>query len=84
MIHNFTFFFQEARVKLNKIMWPAILEKSKEVAMEYVKLGKKVVIMDAAVLLEAGWKKHCHEIWACIIPPEEVGFKLLLLFNYIN
>ncbi|XP_073971116.1 bifunctional Phosphopantetheine adenylyltransferase - Dephospho-CoA kinase isoform X2 [Rhodnius prolixus] len=67
---------EEARVKLNKIMWPAILEKSKEVAMEYVKLGKKVVIMDAAVLLEAGWKKHCHEIWACIIPPEEAIIRL--------
>uniref|UniRef100_A0A0P4VZC0 Bifunctional coenzyme A synthase n=2 Tax=Rhodnius TaxID=13248 RepID=A0A0P4VZC0_9HEMI len=67
---------KEARVKLNKIMWPAILEKSKEVAMEYVKLGKKVVIMDAAVLLEAGWKKHCHEIWACIIPPEEAIIRL--------
>uniref|UniRef100_A0A069DV06 Bifunctional coenzyme A synthase n=1 Tax=Panstrongylus megistus TaxID=65343 RepID=A0A069DV06_9HEMI len=62
---------KEARAKLNNIMWPAILEKSKEMATEFFKLGKKVVVLEAAVLLEAGWIKHCHEIWACIIPTEE-------------
>ena len=32
------------------------------------KSGTEVVIIDAAVLLEAGWDKQCHEVWVCTIP----------------
>ena len=35
--------------------------------------GKSVVILDAAVLLEAGWDKICHEIWVSVIPKPEVN-----------
>ena len=28
----------------------------------------KVVILDAAVLLEAGWHNTCHEVWVCLVP----------------
>ena len=30
-------------------------------------------VLDAAVLLRADWDRRCHEVWASIIPPQEVG-----------
>ena len=38
------------------------------ILFKYWKNGVKVVILDAAVLLEAGWDNVCHEIWVCTIP----------------
>lgn len=35
--------------------------------------GKQVCVVDAAVLLEAGWMDMVHEVWVTIIPDEEVG-----------
>ena len=34
--------------------------------------GYKVSILDAAVLLEAEWDRHCHEVWVSVIPRSEV------------
>lgn len=34
--------------------------------------GKQVCVVDAAVLLEAGWTDMVHEVWVTIIPDEEV------------
>lgn len=34
--------------------------------------GKQVCVLDAAVLLEAGWADMVHEVWVSIIPEEEV------------
>jgi phosphopantetheine adenylyltransferase/dephospho-CoA kinase len=34
--------------------------------------GYEIVVIEAAVLLQAGWEQHVHEVWACIIPPDEV------------
>lgn len=34
--------------------------------------GKQVCVVDAAVLLEAGWMDMVHEVWVTIIPDEEV------------
>lgn len=39
-------------------------------------LGKAVCVLDAAVLLEAGWQDMVHEVWTAIIPEEEVGSAL--------
>ena len=30
--------------------------------------GHNVVVLDAAVLIEAGWNKDCHEVWVCTVP----------------
>ena len=32
----------------------------------------KAVVVDAAVLIEAGWDELCHDICVVIIPKEEV------------
>ena len=34
--------------------------------------GGEVVILDAAVLFEAGWETMCHEVWTAIVPKPEV------------
>lgn len=36
--------------------------------------GFGVCVVDAAVMLKAGWDKHVHEIWVTIVPEKEVIF----------
>ncbi|CAD5123211.1 unnamed protein product [Dimorphilus gyrociliatus] len=53
---------------LNKIVWPAI----QKLAQEEIKTSDKdIVVLDAAVLLEANWHENTHEVWVVIIPQEE-------------
>ena len=33
-----------------------------------------MVVLDAAILLEAGWDSMVHEVWLTIVPPAEVKF----------
>nr|CAD7610799.1 unnamed protein product [Timema genevievae] len=61
---------------LNNIVWPALLERTKEVIQELYECGHQVVVVDAAILLQAGWQQDCHEVWACIIPPQEAVKRL--------
>ena len=42
-------------------------------------LGKSVIVLDAAVLLEAGWDDMVNEIWTTVVPVDEVNF-----VHYIN
>jgi len=37
-----------------------------------VSAGKQVCVLDAAVLLEAGWAHMVHEVWVAVLPEEEV------------
>lgn len=38
-----------------------------------VPAGKRVCVIDAAVLLEAGWQNMVHEVWTVVIPETEVA-----------
>ncbi|KAF3853673.1 hypothetical protein F7725_014361 [Dissostichus mawsoni] len=38
--------------------------------------GKQVCVLDAAVLLEAGWTDMTHEVWVTIIPEEEAVIRI--------
>ena len=33
-----------------------------------------MVVLDAAVLLEAGWQSMAHEVWVSVIPKDEVSW----------
>ena len=35
--------------------------------------GKRVCVIDAAMLLEAGWQNMVHEVWTVVIPETEVS-----------
>jgi phosphopantetheine adenylyltransferase / dephospho-CoA kinase len=40
------------------------------------RLGRRVIVLDAAVLLEAKWTVAVNEVWIASIPPKEVGHVL--------
>lgn len=42
------------------------------IAFTFYFAGKKIVILDAAVLLEAGWQNMTNEVWVAVIPRTEV------------
>ncbi|NWZ17304.1 COASY synthase, partial [Agelaius phoeniceus] len=57
--------------RLTDIVWPKIAQMVKERVREADAQGKAVCVLDAAVLLEAGWQDMVHEVWTAIIPEEE-------------
>ena len=58
---------QENLEKLEQMVWPEIWRLTMEGAEEMYKSGKKVVILDAAVLLKAGWDENMHQVRFLII-----------------
>lgn len=56
---------------LNAIVWPEIAALAQKEIQKYSDAGEKVVILEAAILLEAGWESMVHEVWVTIIPPTE-------------
>lgn len=53
---------EKARTRLNEIVWPEIQCLVERRVSQLVSEGVKVVVLDAAVLLEAGWEKRCHQV----------------------
>ncbi|XP_072260069.1 bifunctional coenzyme A synthase isoform X2 [Pyxicephalus adspersus] len=63
--------------RLTDIVWPAIAELAKEAVEEAAADGKSVCVLDAAVLLEAGWDNMVHEIWTVVIPEKEAVVRIM-------
>ncbi len=61
---------QAQLTRLTDIVWPAILALAKEeiAAAEAAHAG--VAVLEAAVLLEAGWQSEVDEVWAVTVAPE--------------
>lgn len=56
---------------LNNIVWPELLiEVKKRIRAVHDKHKCDVVVIEAAILLKAGWDNECHEIWSTIVPSE--------------
>ncbi|XP_042210072.1 bifunctional coenzyme A synthase-like [Homarus americanus] len=68
---------KEALEKLNNIVWPEIASLAMKQINDLATEGYSVVILDAAVLLEAGWEKICHQVWVCIITQEEAVTRIV-------
>ncbi|XP_065555523.1 bifunctional coenzyme A synthase [Lathamus discolor] len=62
---------QERLKSLTDIVWPEIARMVKEQIREAGAQGKAVCVLDAAVLLEAGWQDMVHEVWTAVIPEDE-------------
>ncbi|KAM9487816.1 bifunctional coenzyme A synthase [Clarias gariepinus] len=62
---------QERLKALTDIVWPEIALLVKEKVQQAKKDGKRVCVVDAAVLLQAGWTDMVHEVWVAIIPEDE-------------
>ncbi len=59
--------------KLNKIVWPSLLKLLKiRIQKIYEDEMCPVIVIEAAVLLKAGWKDEFHEIWGIIVSKDEV------------
>ncbi|XP_073539682.1 bifunctional coenzyme A synthase isoform X2 [Phyllobates terribilis] len=63
--------------RLTNIVWPAIATLAKEAMEEAAAKGISVCVMDAAVLLEAGWNEMVHEVWTVIIPEKEAISRIM-------
>lgn len=61
---------------LNKIVWPEIAKLATEEVKKFGAEGKAVVVLEAAILLRAGWEELCHEVWGCVIPVKEAVKRL--------
>lgn len=64
----------EKLMELNDIVWPALLvEVKSRIAKIRDEKSHSVVMIEAAVLLQAGWQSEMHEVWSLIVPPERVS-----------
>jgi dephospho-CoA kinase len=66
-----------ARERLSAIVWPAIRQLLKQELLRLSGQGVKVVVVEAAVLLEAGWDNECDEIWTVQVPSEVARQRLM-------
>ncbi len=56
----------EALARLNQIMHPRMYDMMKARIAEYRQQGVGVVVLEAAVLLEAGWTPLVDEVWVTV------------------
>lgn len=66
---------REEMEKLNNLVWPCIAHEVNNIISNS---ASKVIIVEAAVLLMAGWENMCHEIWSTLIPRDEAILRLKL------
>ncbi|XP_068923734.1 bifunctional coenzyme A synthase isoform X2 [Petaurus breviceps papuanus] len=57
--------------KLTDIVWPVIAKMCQEEISKATAEGKTICVIDAALLLEAGWNNMVHEVWTVIVPEKE-------------
>ena len=62
----------EAMAKLNAIAWPRIRQRLVDGIKEQRREGADVVVLDAAVLIEAGWTDLTDEVWVTTAPEAHV------------
>ena len=61
---------QAQLTRLTDIVWPAILALAKEEIAAAEAANAGVAVLEAAVLLEAGWQSEVDEVWAVTVAPE--------------
>ena len=66
----------DARAKLNSIMHPRMAEVIREKIADLGRQGKEVVVLEAALLVEAGWDSFVDEVWVTYSPEDEVVDRL--------
>jgi len=56
------------RERLQAIIWPVMKRMMARMLDEFRAEGRKVVVVEAAVLLEAGWQDLVDQIWVVTVP----------------
>lgn len=67
----------EALNKLNRIMHPRIYNIVSHKIDEYRRSGATVVVVEAALLIEAGWRPLLDQVWVTIAPESIVAKRLM-------
>ncbi len=62
----------ESLARLNRIMHPPIAEKITAKIAEYRNQGVAVAVIEAPLLIEAGWPSVVNEIWITVAPESTV------------
>ena len=65
-----------ARARLNGIMHPRMYRNFKSQIARLRRSGEKAVVLNAAVLVEAGWAPLADEVWVVYATPEQVVQRL--------
>jgi len=52
-------------------------EAKKEIEHLFYAKRRDIIVLEAAVLIQAKWQNECTEIWTCIIPQNEVNFFII-------
>lgn len=55
--------------RLQGIVWPEIRQLVQQRIDGLGREGAESVVLEAAVLLEAGWDDMCDELWVVQVPP---------------
>jgi dephospho-CoA kinase len=72
-----------AQNRLNEIMHPKIYELALEKIEQFKKQGHRVVVLEAALLIEAGWKKPpVDQVWITVAPREVIVNRLTKNRNF--
>ena len=62
--------------KLNQIMHPRIYEMVIQKIEEYRKSDTKIVVLEAALLIEAGWRPLLNQLWVTTAPKATIVSRL--------
>ena len=62
----------EALSRLNQIMHPRMYDMVKAQLEEYQRQGVDVVVLEAPLLIEAGWASSVDEVWVTVAPESTV------------
>jgi dephospho-CoA kinase len=73
---NIVFENRAALKKLNAIVHPRILELVCKQLNKHTRQGTRVVVVEAPVLIEAGWKGLVDKIWVTTAPKKDVVARL--------
>eukprot|EP01127_Copromyxa_protea_P004717 TRINITY_DN14546_c0_g1_i1.p1 TRINITY_DN14546_c0_g1~~TRINITY_DN14546_c0_g1_i1.p1 ORF type:complete len:221 (+),score=54.09 TRINITY_DN14546_c0_g1_i1:26-688(+) len=55
--------------RLTDIVWPGINQLAREEILKFEREGRKVVFLEAAILIEANWLDLVDEVWVAAVPP---------------
>lgn len=62
----------DSLAQLNQIMHPRMYNIVKDQLEEYRRQGVAVVVLEAALLIEAGWTSLVDEVWVTVAPEEKI------------
>lgn len=74
---------KEQLKQLNGLVWPAALEAIKrELASKADERDSRVVgVVEAALLVEGGWHRHCDSVWLANVERDEAILRLMARNN---